>query len=89
MMKLPLSNVFEASKGTVEEQNRHFENCTAYVAQLFEIGFSFYRESMDWNYSHLTRVFGTDQPTRLDIRLVCFWFIYAPSKVWLDVQVRY
>ncbi|CAG9984735.1 unnamed protein product [Clonostachys byssicola] len=77
-----------SSKGTAEEQSRNFENCTAYVAQLSEIGFSFYRESTDWNYSQLTRVLGPDQPTRSEIRIVCFWFIYAPNKVWLDVQAK-
>lgn len=54
VIERPLSYVPEANKGTAEEQDRHFENCTAYAAELSEIGFSFYRESMAWNYSHLT-----------------------------------
>ncbi|CAH0049029.1 unnamed protein product [Clonostachys solani] len=77
-----------ASYGTEEEQGRHFQNCTAYVAQLSEIGFSFYGEDISWNYSHLQRPVTKESPTRMDARLMCIWLIYAPKKVWLDVQLR-
>ncbi|VUC33285.1 unnamed protein product [Clonostachys rosea] len=77
-----------ASYDTEEEQDRHFQNCTAYVAQLSEVRFSFYGKNISWNYSHLQRPVTKENPTRMDVSLMCIWLIYAPKKVWLDVQLR-
>ncbi|CAH0023584.1 unnamed protein product [Clonostachys rhizophaga] len=80
-----------APTGSNEGASYNYENCTAWRAQLSELGFCHYKEDISWNYDHVTRVFQHNyKPTRKreDVRLMCMWFIYAPQKVWLDFQLH-
>ncbi|CAG9990517.1 unnamed protein product [Clonostachys byssicola] len=84
---LELSEYQGLSRST-EEQLRLYENCVAFVAQLSEIGFGSFKESIGWNHWPLTRMFQeTYKPTRSNVRLVCIWLIYAPKKVQQDAQL--
>ncbi|CAH0045596.1 unnamed protein product [Clonostachys solani] len=68
-----------------------YQNYTAWRAQLSELGFSLWKEELSLAYMHLMAVFSHnyDHSERREfVRLMCMWFIYAPNKIWLDVQLR-
>ncbi|VUC24939.1 unnamed protein product [Clonostachys rosea] len=72
----------------IDQRNIDFANLTAFLAQLAEIKFMTYHESIDWNLFSLQCIFREDhQVTKQDIRVACMWLIYAPEKVWTDIQL--
>ncbi|CAH0042627.1 unnamed protein product, partial [Clonostachys rhizophaga] len=74
--------------GTQEENDRYFENCTAFVAQLSEAGFLNWKENLGWSYGALICILNVNRNVRKkDIRLACIWLIYAPAKLWLNIQL--
>ncbi|VUC23028.1 unnamed protein product [Clonostachys rosea] len=68
-----------------------YQNYMAWRAQLSEMGFSSWKEDPTFTWEHLKRIFrhgyGSSR-RRTDVRAMCMWLIYAPNKVWLDVQLR-
>ncbi|CAG9977308.1 unnamed protein product [Clonostachys byssicola] len=76
--------------GTQEENDRYFENCTAFVAQLSEAGFLNWKEDLGWSYGALTSILNVNRNVRKkDMRLACIWLIYAPAKLWLNIQLNH
>uniref|UniRef100_A0A8H7N1L7 Uncharacterized protein n=1 Tax=Bionectria ochroleuca TaxID=29856 RepID=A0A8H7N1L7_BIOOC len=66
--------------------NEEYENFMAFVAQLSEIGVGRLNVTTQWSYKSLCEIFEEDNggPTRVQVRVACIWFIYAPQKVWND-----
>ncbi|CAH0021195.1 unnamed protein product [Clonostachys rhizophaga] len=75
--------------GNRSDTKEYHENALAFYAQLSAAGILKYKESISRDYNDLTRLFDTNgQLSRPEVRVMCMWFIYAPEKVWLDVQLR-
>ncbi|CAH0048898.1 unnamed protein product [Clonostachys solani] len=63
------------------------ENLAAFLAQLFEAGYSGCERVLDWTYAYTAAVFQTGfTPDKRNVRMFCIWLIYANRKLWLDTQ---